>query len=141
MRVIALIFTLAAALNQNAIPPGNQELLKSYLEQGAPFDFILIDLRGSGEITAAIGNAGCKPYNFEWPVQFKTVCEKIPKDAAIFVYCQSGGRSARAAGYLRESGFIRVYDAGGIRSWTGPTIPPAEIKPASFLPDPSMRAK
>lgn len=139
--MIALIFTLAAALNQNAIPPGNQELLKSYLEQGAPFDFVLIDLRGSGEITAAIGNAKCRPYNLEWPVQFKTVCGKIPKDAAIFVYCQSGGRSARAAGYLRESGFTRVYDAGGILTWTGPTIPPAEIKSASFLPDPSMRAK
>jgi rhodanese-related sulfurtransferase len=141
MRLTALIFALATALSQNATAPADQELLKSFLEKGAPFDFILIDLRGSAEITAVIGNAECKPYNFAWPVQFKELCEKIPKDAAIFVYCQSGGRSARAAGYLKESGFSRVYDAGGILTWTGPTVSSGEIKPASLLPAPSMRAK
>ena len=137
---MALLFIVATALSQNALAPANQELLKSYLEKGAPFDFILIDVRGSSEITAAIGNARCRPYNFEWPVQFKAFSEKIPKDTAVFVYCQSGGRSARAAGFLAEGGFTRVYDAGGILTWTGQTIPPAEIKPASLLPDPSMRA-
>jgi rhodanese-related sulfurtransferase len=141
MRLITLFFAIAIFLNQNPAAPSNQELLRTYLEKGAPFDFILIDLRGSGEITSAIGNAKCKPYNLEWPEQFKKVCGKIPKDTAVFVYCQSGGRSARAAGYLKEIGFTRVYDAGGIRTWTGPTVPPADTKSESFLPEPSMRAK
>jgi rhodanese-related sulfurtransferase len=141
MRLIALVFATVAALVQNAGAPATQQLLKSYLEKGAPFDFILVDVRGSEEVTTAIGSAECKPYNFEWPAQLKEFSEKIPKNTPVFVYCRSGGRSARAAGFLRESGFTQVYDAGGILTWTGPTVPSAEIKPASSLPAPSMRAK
>ena len=43
----------------------------------------------------------------EWP----------EKDARIFVYCRSGGRSANAAQTLAEMGFLNVYDLGGILDW------------------------
>ncbi|PWM86059.1 MAG: rhodanese-like domain-containing protein [Coprobacillus sp.] len=44
------------------------------------------------------------------------------KNAAIFVYCQSGARSAGAAGLLKSKGYRRVTDIGGIRGYRGRTV-------------------
>ena len=35
----------------------------------------------------------------------------------VVVYCQSGMRSASAARLLKRSGFLAVYDLGGIHRW------------------------
>lgn len=40
-----------------------------------------------------------------------------PKDAAVVVYCRSGGRSAAAARQLRGLGFTAVSDLGGMSAW------------------------
>ena len=140
MPLTILLFALLAGMFQSAVQPMEQETLKSYLENGAPFDFILIDVRRADEITKAIGNENCKPYNLAWPDGLKDIGEKVPKDREIVIYCQSGNRAARAANFLTASGYTNVHNAGGIRTWTGPTVPPSEIKPASLLPEPSMRA-
>lgn len=140
MRATVLWMAIAVSLCQAAIQPLDQETLKLYVEHGAPFDFVLIDVRTSEEIESAIGNAACKPYNLAWPEQFKTEVARIPKDAAVVVYCRSGGRSRQAAAYLEANGFTSVYDAGGFMTWDGPTIPASDLKPASLLPEPSMRA-
>ena len=140
MPLTILLFALLAGMFQSAVQPMEQETLKSYLENGAPFDFILIDVRRADEITKAIGNENCKPYNLAWPDSLKDVSAKVPKDREIVVYCQSGNRSARAANFLTASGYTNVHDAGGFRTWTGPTVPPSEIKDASLLPEPSMQA-
>ena len=141
MRLIMLVLAMAASLSQAAVSQLSQADLKGYLEKGAPFNFILIDVRGSDEISAAIGSAQCKPYNLAWPEQFKNEIAKVPKDQAVIVYCRSGGRSRNAAAYLNENGYTRVYDAGGFLSWDGPTVPVSDLKPASLLPEPSMQAK
>jgi rhodanese-related sulfurtransferase len=141
MKPFILLVAMAAALSQPAAKLMDQETLKSYLENGTPFDFILIDVRSSEEISAVIGNAACKPYNFAWPVQFQQECERIPKNRTVIVYCRSGGRSAMAAAYLTNNGFTDVHNAGGFITWKGPTIPTSEIKPASLIPEPSMRMK
>lgn len=39
------------------------------------------------------------------------------KDAAIIVYCLSGGRSRSAAAKLSKLGYKQVYDLGGIHAW------------------------
>ncbi len=139
MRRTMLVLIIAAGICQAAVLPLSQDTLKGYLENGAAFDFILIDVRAVDEIAAAIGNAACKPYNLAWPTQFQNECAKIPKDRTIIVYCKSGGRSARAAAYLDTNGYTSVYDAGGFLTWNGPTVSPSDIKPASLLPEPSMR--
>lgn len=141
MRWILLVGALFAGIGQAAVNTMDQEVLKGYLENGAPFDFILIDVRSSEEVTAAIGNAACKPYNLAWPIQFKEECVKIPKDQAVIIYCRSGGRAGSAAGYLTAEGYTRVFNAGGFITWKGPTIDPSELKPVSLLPEPSMRMK
>jgi len=44
------------------------------------------------------------------------------KDAKIVVYCQSGARSARAAGALTDMGYTNVSNLGGIMSWNYGTV-------------------
>jgi phage shock protein E len=141
MQFVILLFALNIGMFQSGVKLLSQDTLKSYLEaKQAPYDFILIDVRTAQEITAAIGNAACKPYNIEWATQFKDISGKVPKDLAIVVYCRSGSRSARAAAFLSASGYSNVYDAGGFLTWNGPTVPPSEIKATALLPEPSMKA-
>jgi phage shock protein E len=141
MKALFMFFAFAAALVQSPIDSFNQDVLRGYLEKGAPFDFVLIDLRSTQEISASIGNASCKPYNLEWPDQLQQESAKIPKNQTVIVYCASGRRSKSAADYLKQNGFTNVLDAGGFRNWTGPTIAPSEIKATSLLPEPSMKKK
>ena len=141
MQFTILLVALTIGMFQSGVKPLSQDTLKSYMEaKQAPFDFILIDVRTAQEITAAIGNGACKPYNIEWATQFRDISAKVPKDRTIVVYCRSGSRSARAAAFLHAAGYSNVYDAGGILTWNGPTVPPSEIKATSLLPEPSMKA-
>jgi phage shock protein E len=42
------------------------------------------------------------------------VGELGPKDAPIVLYCASGARSAQAARFLKQSGFTKAVNAGGL---------------------------
>lgn len=141
MQKIVLMIAISAGICLAAVQPLEQEVLKDYMSSGAPFDFILIDVRSQGETMSVIGDENCKPYNLAWPEQFKNEIVRIPKDQAIVVYCRSGSRSSSAAAYLNNEGYTRVYDAGGISTWRGPRIGAPDIKPLALLPEPSMRAK
>jgi rhodanese-related sulfurtransferase len=139
--ILILLIVAGAAISPAAISSLDQDTLESFLEKGAPYDFILIDARSAEEASKGIGNAQCKPYNLAWPEQFKKECEKIPKDKTVIVYCQSGGRATKATAYLDSLGFTKVYNAGGMNTWIGPTVLNSDFKPASLLPEISMRAK
>ena len=43
-----------------------------------------------------------------------------PKDAPLFLYCQSGARSLRGCKALDKLGFTRVTNLGGILDYKGP---------------------
>lgn len=44
--------------------------------------------------------------------------ESLPRDRDLLVYCHHGGRSLRAANFLREKGFGRSASVrGGIDAW------------------------
>jgi len=50
---------------------------------------------------------------------FSENSEELDPNEEIVVYCRSGGRSARAAEYLRSQGFKRVWNlTGGITAWS-----------------------
>ena len=52
-----------------------------------------------------------------------TIGEVVPdQETPLFVHCLSGGRSARAAAYLKESGYRHVRDIGGINAYRGETV-------------------
>ena len=56
------------------------------------------------------------------PLQVITrVEEEIPdKTTPVFLYCQSGGRSRRAAAFLEKIGYENAVNIGGLASYSGP---------------------
>ena len=54
---------------------------------------------------------------------FNNKLAKFDKDKTYFVYCQRGGRSARACKRMVKLGFEKVYNLkGGINAYTGRTV-------------------
>ncbi len=55
---------------------------------------------------------------------FEQKLNKLDKKKPVFVYCRSGGRSAKAAEKLKTLGFEKIFDLqGGIKSWTDSGLP------------------
>lgn len=49
---------------------------------------------------------------------FTEKIQSLDKSKPVYVFCKMGGRSARAAGILKEAGFLEIYDLdGGITAW------------------------
>lgn len=54
---------------------------------------------------------------------FNTKLSKYDKDKTYFVYCQRGGRSAKACKRMAKMGFEKIYNLkGGINGYTGRTV-------------------
>ena len=88
---------------------GAQEYLKT---PGA----LLLDVRGDDEY-----RAGHLPGSKNLPLpMLSTLYGGLgKKDTPIYVYCLTGNRSARAAGFLKRRGYTRVKNIGGISDYTG----------------------
>ena len=53
-----------------------------------------------------------------YDINFDKKLAKLPKDKPIFVYCKSGGRSAKVASKLVQLGHQTVYNlSGGVMAW------------------------
>jgi thioredoxin 1 len=63
--------------------------------------------------------------NINWNGEnFESEIVKLDKTKPVFVYCQSGRRSAAAANHMRSLGFKEVYELdGGISSWMQANLP------------------
>lgn len=56
--------------------------------------------------------------------RFAEKIKPLPKDKEVYVYCRSGGRSAKAAIILQNNGFTKVYNLeGGIIAWQENSFP------------------
>jgi len=77
--------------------------------------FVLLDVRSVEEFRDLhIVGAVLIP---DFELQERAASELPDKDMLIFVYCRSGGRSARSTNLLVDMGYTNVYDIGGINSW------------------------
>lgn len=67
--------------------------------------------------------------NINWNSRdFETQVKDYEKTRPLFVYCLSGGRSAKAATKLRKLGFTEVYEMpGGILEWRGEGFPETKV--------------
>ncbi len=86
-------------------------------------DFYLLDVREPNEFKIGrIPGSTLIPLG-EVPQRF----QEIPKDKEIVVHCKMGGRSAKAAAFLRQQGFKTVKNLkGGITDWSDkidPSVP------------------
>jgi rhodanese-related sulfurtransferase len=120
--------------------------LRQWITTGTTYDFLLIDVRNTSEVTASavIATDECKPYLLSWNQgTFIQAMSKLPKDTVIVLYCASGNRSGQAAQLLSDSGFKKVYSlVNGFSGWgSRPTKPASDIKPTDKLPEPSMLKK
>ena len=81
-------------------------------------DALLIDVRNPSEY--ASGHIPGSE-NFAMSRILKEAEEAFPdKSRPMYVYCQSGARSARAGKLLDLLGYESVTDLGGIAAYTGP---------------------
>ena len=49
--------------------------------------------------------------------QLEARLSEVPKDVPIVTYCMKGGRASRAADTLREAGYDKPIEFGGITAW------------------------
>ncbi|MFZ1136955.1 MAG: rhodanese-like domain-containing protein, partial [Candidatus Korobacteraceae bacterium] len=87
------------------------EELKQRLDRGD--DLLVLDVREPHEYQICNIGGHLIPLN-DLP---KRVSE-LDSSREIVVHCKMGGRSAKAADFLRQSGFTKVHNlAGGINAW------------------------
>jgi len=77
----------------------------------------LVDVRTNREFL--LGHIrGTKNIDFFQGSAFESAFSKLKKDAPVYIYCQSGNRSQKAARKLVSMGFKKVFDLrGGYRAW------------------------
>ncbi|MFW5884190.1 MAG: rhodanese-like domain-containing protein [bacterium] len=126
MLIVLVVFGLAVAAAGAQSDAQSQEDLDVFLDpdrlleliEDPPEDFYLVDVRTEREYrTGHVPGAILIPYG--------EIAENPPtddRDALIVVYCRTGGRSARADDSLRDAGYTRVLDWGGIVDWPHRTV-------------------
>ena len=88
----------------------------------AQTDAQILDVRTAGEYQSGhIANA--LQANWLDPREFKNRTQYLDKSKIIYIYCQSGGRSASAQAALMEAGFKVVNLEGGMSNWRMQQMP------------------
>ncbi|MDQ6975699.1 MAG: rhodanese-like domain-containing protein [Mariprofundaceae bacterium] len=94
----------------------------SHWKQGkkSPIPFQFIDVR-----TAKEYSEGHVPGAINIPVQvIAEHLNEVPKDKQVYVYCESGVRSTKAASLLAKSGFKNIENMhDGMRGWRNHDYP------------------
>ena len=78
----------------------------------------LIDVREEDEYAA-----GHIPASINIPLSsIEAAREEITDlDTPLFVYCRSGNRSSQAVAWLKQAGYSKVQNIGGIANYSGKT--------------------
>ncbi|MBV1699329.1 MAG: rhodanese-like domain-containing protein [Hyphomicrobiales bacterium] len=83
---------------------------------------LLVDLRDGTEI-AATGKAVGALHVPRGLLEFKAdptspaADKNFSTDKTVILYCASGGRAALAGKLLRDMGYAKVYNLGGLKDW------------------------
>ena len=121
--VICLFFGLASCNSQEKkdtsfIDVNVEEFQQLISKKGAQ----LVDVRTPAEFNAGhIKDA--KLINF-FDSDFNEKSIKVlDKNKPVFLYCRSGGRSAKAAKKYKDAGFTKVYNLlGGFNAWSAKNL-------------------
>ncbi|MGL5683990.1 MAG: rhodanese-like domain-containing protein [Marinifilaceae bacterium] len=103
--------------NTTAIERVNVSTFSQWIDTGK---INVIDVRTPQEF--AQGHLpGALNYNVN-DADFATKLQSLPKDVPLAIYCQSGGRSAKAVKIASDLGYGGKELAGGITAWTGAKV-------------------
>jgi phage shock protein E len=84
-------------------------------------DAVIIDVRTPGEF--ASGHVkGARNMDMQ-AADFRRQAERLDRNRSYYLYCRSGNRSGKAGQILRELGFQRVFNVGGIEELQRGGIP------------------
>lgn len=78
----------------------------------------LVDVRTAAEFAQGTIK-GAVNIDVKETTTFKDKMEQFDKNKPVYIFCQAGGRSKRAAAQLLEMGFTTIYDfSGGYSTWS-----------------------
>jgi thioredoxin len=124
MKYSSLILFAALFLSACSSNGGNPVLdAKTFSEKlKSTTNAVLLDVRTEEEFAKEyIEGALLADWNSD---DFQRRIDAIDKNAPVFVYCLSGGRSSNAAAAMRKQGFKEVYELqGGIMKWKSAGLP------------------
>lgn len=114
--MVAIIFVSCSCKQKEIVQADVVELISVVDLQKLDTNIQLIDIRTQEEYQEGyIKNA--KNINF-FDDDFLNQMSLLDKSKPVYVYCKSGGRSAKASTQLKEAGFTKIYDLeGGITDW------------------------
>jgi len=118
--LLFLIITACASdsrIDKNASVPSKitPEFLKKILDENDK-NYLLIDVRTPSEYKKGhIPSALLIPYD-----EIEKHTEEISKEKVIILYCHSGRRSGIALSALKNLGYKKLINFGGITNWTYP---------------------
>jgi len=113
----------------NTFAQSNKHKLKAkkyYHKLNSKIDPLIIDTRPAFKFQESrIQNAVLA----EETDELLKLVEIVPKDEPIFIYCQKGDRSKKAAETLKEKGYTHVYELkGGLLRWIEKGLPLDTVK-------------
>lgn len=110
--VLTLLLSIACVAQEKSQVLSQSDFKKEISKKNIQLvDVRTLDEYNSGHIDHA------KNIDFMKP-NFKNEINKLDKTKAVYVYCQAGGRSAKAASLFVEAGFKEVYDLkDGYGAW------------------------
>ena len=78
----------------------------------------LVDVRTAAEFAQGTIK-GAVNIDVKETTTFKDKMEQFDKNKPVYIFCQAGGRSKKAAAQLLEMGFTTIYDfSGGYSNWS-----------------------
>lgn len=82
---------------------------------------VVLDVRTAEEYASGrLALAKLLPFD---AIDANSASKLIPtKNTTVVVYCRSGRRSALAAETLKNLGYTKVWDFGGLPNWHGPLV-------------------
>lgn len=118
---IFIAFLLIACL------PAEKNLPKEAFQQVQNYGAILLDVREKSELAEegmaqgakSIPISQIKNESQEW----KDFLKENPVEKPIYIYCSAGGRAGQVAQILKEKGYSKAINIGGLRDWKKAGLP------------------
>lgn len=116
--ILVMFFAAGIAMSCNAQEKPNVTLIdwNEAKTAMAKKDIVLVDVRTPEEYNSGTVE-GAENIDF-LDESFREKFSNYDKEKPVYIFCQSGNRSGKAANVLSEMGFEKIYDIeGGYRDW------------------------